>query len=744
MKDTLKGMLYVALFAIPFIPLIVTDSMFFPFITGKNFTFRILVEIAFAAWVLLALYDVKYRPQFSWIAATFTALITVMFFANFFGEFPLKSFWSNFERMEGYVTLVHVYLLVLTLGSVLRTPKSWDWYFNTTLFAASILSLYAFGQLSGNFNINQGGVRVDGTLGNAAYMAVYMLFHVFIALIMLVRSKKNYAKAGYGFLFLVFLYLLIQTATRGTAIGLVGGLTLAGLYTALFSKDAPQVRKYSLIGVVAVVVMAGGLFAAKNTTFVSENPILSRVVSISLADGATRFEIWSMALEGVKEKPVLGWGQGNFNYVFNKYYEPKLYAQEPWFDRVHNIVLDWLIAGGVVGFLAYISIFMAALYYMVFRPRFNKDTRFSTVEQGLIFGLLGAYFVHNIFVFDNIVSYVFFGIILAFIHSRISKPVPAVEQYKIPLKIVNNIAAPIMVVVLIGTIYFVNIPGIQAAGDVIDGFTAKSPEQMLSAFERALSRNSFGNQEIREQLTQRTQQAVNTQGISKDSRDSLLARTESELLKQIEEKPGDARVHVFVSSFYRSIGQLDKAREQLVLAREFSPHKQQIIFEQGFVELQSNNFDQATEFFKEAFESEENYDLARVYYAASLLYSGKTAEATALVGDEKYLRAFSQNNIAMSAAANAKAYDLLIAAANLKVIDEPQTLQNRVSLSAIYYDSGNAQKSIETLEQAINDFPEFKNQGEGFIADIKAGRKPGSTPVTVTGANGEVVETRTQ
>jgi len=743
MKDTLKGILYVALFAIPFIPLIVSDFMFFPFITGKNFTFRILVEIAFASWALLALYDVKYRPQFSWVITAFTALIAIMFFANFFGEFPLKSFWSNFERMEGYVTLVHVYLLVLTLGSVLRTPKAWNWYFDTTLFAASILSLYAFGQLSGNFQINQGGIRVDGTLGNAAYMAVYMLFHVFIALIMLVRSKQTYAKAGYGFLFLVFLYLLIQTATRGTAIGLVGGLTLAGLYTALFSKDAPQVRKYALAGVVAVVLIAGGLFAVKDTKFVSDNPILGRVVNISLADGATRFQIWSMAIEGVKEKPVLGWGQGNFNYVFNKYYEPKLYGQEPWFDRVHNIILDWLIAGGVVGFLAYISIFLAALYYLVFRPRANGDNRFSTVEQGLVFGLLGAYFVHNVFVFDNIVSYVFFGIILAFVHSRVSEPMPAVEQYKMPLKIVNNIAAPIMVVVLVGAVYFVNIPGIQAAGDIIDGFTARTPEQLLTAFERALSRNSFGNQEIREQLTQRTQQIANTQGISQDARDSLLARTESELIKQIEEKPGDARVHVFVSSFYRSIGQLDKAREQLVLARQYSPNKQQIIFEQGFVELQSNNFDQATEFFKTAFESEESYDLARTYYASSLLYSGKVAEAKALIGDE-YISAFSRNNIAMNAAAQAKAYDLLIAAANQKVIDEPETLQNRVSLSAVYYDSGDAKQSIATLEQAIADFPEFQTQGEGFITDIKAGRKPGSTPVTVTGAGGEVIETSTQ
>src|SRR6185503_2743161 len=46
-------------FYIPF------SNMFFPFITGKNFAFRIVVEVLFAAYVLLALREPKYRPRSS-------------------------------------------------------------------------------------------------------------------------------------------------------------------------------------------------------------------------------------------------------------------------------------------------------------------------------------------------------------------------------------------------------------------------------------------------------------------------------------------------------------------------------------------------------------------------------------------------------------------------------------------------------------------------------------------------------
>ncbi|MDE1967242.1 MAG: hypothetical protein KGI45_04225, partial [Patescibacteria group bacterium] len=54
-----------ALFLIPIFPFIIANSYFFPFITGKAFYFRILVEVAFAAWVVLAFIDARYRPRFT-------------------------------------------------------------------------------------------------------------------------------------------------------------------------------------------------------------------------------------------------------------------------------------------------------------------------------------------------------------------------------------------------------------------------------------------------------------------------------------------------------------------------------------------------------------------------------------------------------------------------------------------------------------------------------------------------------
>src|SRR5690606_17975713 len=112
---------------------------------------------------------------------------------------------SNFERMEGFVTIAHLFLFFIVAGSVLSTEKLWGYYFITMLVAASFMSLNVFKQIAGTEQINNlGGVRVDGTLGNATYLAIYMLFHFFIAFLLLVRSKIRWQQIVYAALMLVF------------------------------------------------------------------------------------------------------------------------------------------------------------------------------------------------------------------------------------------------------------------------------------------------------------------------------------------------------------------------------------------------------------------------------------------------------------------------------------------------------------------------------------------------------------
>jgi O-antigen ligase/tetratricopeptide (TPR) repeat protein len=714
MKDIAKFLIYGGLFLIPFLVLSVQNEMFFPYITGKNFGFRMIVEVIFASWVILAFYDAAYRPKMSWIFGSFTALLGVMLVANSLGENPVASFWSNFERMEGYMALLHTWMYVVVAGSVLTTDKLWNRYLGVNVFVAGIVSFIAFAQVGGYVEHRYDGFRADATLGNATYMAVYMLFSAFVALFLAARTASRNMRVFLILLSLLFAFMIVQTATRGTTLGLIAGFLVATLYVGLFSV---QLKKYAIGALIALLVAIGGFIALRDSTFVQSNPTLQRIASISLSEGNVRFKVWDMAIEGFKERPILGWGQSNFNYVFNAHYDPSIYFAEAWYDRVHNIFFDWLIAGGVLGFIAYFSIYFSALYYLFVRPLVKHEEKFTVVERGVLIGLLVGYLVHNFFVFDNIVSYIYYGTILALIHARIGTLVPAFANYKSDVRVTEQVVAPIVGVALIATLYFVNLSGIQAAGDIIDAFRAPTAQVSVEKFELALSRESFGTQEVREQMTRRVQEIAQGDGVTQEEKTAMLLRVEEELKKQVAENANDARAHVFIASFYRMSGNIDAALLSLERARELSPKKQQIIFEQGLASLQGSRYEDALKFFKEAYELDTTYAEARVYYAAAGIYAGRPEIADEVITDE-YRELYETTDLVVQALYSTKSYDALYQVFESRIVRDPNNPQMRTSLAFILNEAGKKAEAIEVLKRASEEIPSFKEQAEEFMKQI--------------------------
>lgn len=741
MKDILKWTVIGCLFAVPFLTLYVENEYFFPFITGKNFWFRILVDIALVAYIALALYEPKYRPRWSWILGGAGVLLVVMFFANLLGEHPRSSFWSNFERMDGYVSIVHTYLYMLLLGSVLRTKQEWIWLFNTSLVVAVLAAVGGLAQYFGItsiidlYNINASVNRVDSTLGNPAYMAIYMLFHIFMVIWLIVQAKSTQLRVAYVATLPLFLFILVETGTRGTAVGLAVGVIVMSAYIAAFGAQYQTLRRYAIGGLALVFITIAAFVAFKDTEMVQNNPNLARIANISLGDLEIRSIIWGMAWEGVQERPLLGWGQSNFNYVFNEQYDPRLYGQEHWFDRAHNIFMDWLIAGGFLGLLAYLSIFAACAYYLFVRPQQSDTTTdFTVLERGILLGILAGYFTHNLVVFDNIVSYIFFAIILGLIHARVSTPIASISTKKVDESIITQAYLPVGLVSLVAVIYFVHAPGMAAASDIIKAFRAvqpsvelgvqrppEGPEAMHGYFIDALERDSFAHQEITEQISQQAMGIARNSQVSVEIRQLFASTSEEQLLKLVEEKPNDARVHVFIASYYRATNQVEKAVAQMQRARELSPDKQTIINQQGFTELARQDYAAALGFFKESFELDTNNVEAREYYAVALLYTGNEAAAIGLIDSDATLQRFARSQFMLDVAREAGANSLQQLLYTERVIFDAATAQNWATLSALQLQAGDTEAAAATLDQAGTIIPEFAITATCIADNIRAG-----------------------
>ncbi len=619
-KNILKWVIYIGLFLIPFVPFLVYSSLFFPFITSKAFTFRIIVEIIFGAWLILAALAPEFRPKKSIILYSLLAFVFIIGLADVFGVAPIKSFWSNYERMEGFITILHLGALFLVIGSVFR-EREWKWWWNTSLIASALMIIYGLFQLMGLAEVHQGGTRLDGTIGNSAYLAVYMLFHIFLALMFFLREKKNtFLKWTYGVLIFGQVVILYNTATRGAILGLLGGLLIVALLN-LRNKENRSVQKTSLIGIILFVVLAGGFLLMRDSGFVKSSPVLSRFSSLNMAQIKTegRSFVWPIALKGIKERPILGWGQDNFNYVFNEHYDPRMYKIEPWFDRAHNIFLDWAIAGGILGLLSYLSLYVVLLISL-----WKKSDELSYVDRSVLTGLLAGYFFHNFFVFDHLISYILFVSVLAYVHTRSHKQ----SDWGVALSPEKTFyfLTPLVVVLLVSGLYFINIKPIIANTNLILGLQTYQTEgadklKAMSYFKKAYNESRLGRPEVIEWILS-SAPTILSSNLSIEDKNNYFAFVKGVAEKQAEDFKGDARYQLLAGSFFSKTGQTDEAIVYLNRAQVLIPGKQQVYIELGSAYLNKGDNTMALENFKKAYEmATDNMD-AKVIYLIGAMYAG--------------------------------------------------------------------------------------------------------------------------
>ncbi len=734
-----------AIFLALFVPFIVASggsfpNLFFPFITGKNFVFRILVELAFVLYVLLALKEPKYRPRASLIMWAAVLFVGWMAIATLTSVDPLKSFWSNFERMEGYVGLVHLFVWFVITGALLTADNLWERFLNTSVALAAAQGIWALMQVTGLATIStQSGARADTTFGNATYLAVYLLINFFLTLFLLVRRKHGAGMQVYYGLALVLQFMgLYYTETRGALLGLIGGLLVAALYVALFAREREYrvVRRVAIGGLTAIVLVAGLFFAVKDTSFVKHSNTLARLASISLTDKTTqsRFLIWGMAFKGFEEKPIVGWGQENFSYVFNKYYNPEMYAQEAWFDRAHNQFLDWLIAGGLPAFVLYIALYGLAVW-AAWRSALSKP------EKAVLIGLFAGYIFNNLLVFDNLVSAMYFFMLLAYAHSLSKKELPSRVWLSKPLgDHALAVAAPVVgVVVLVGA-WALNAPGLARASMLLDalqtqeaGLNAagavvgvpKDPKKNLASFEAALGDtawpgNPMGYQEAVEQFMQFAANAAGSSSIDPATKQNIFMAAAAAIQDLMQKRPGDARLELFAATFLGSYGQNQEALAHLQLALKDSPGKQQLLIQIGGTQLGMGDTQAALTTFKQAFDETPGYDTGRLYYAAALYYAGNTAQGDALL-KERYNTTVVDDEQLLQLYMRLKLYDRAIAIWQLRVSKNQSDTQTHLGLASTYFVANRIAETIAELKNIEKINPASAAQMEQLIKQINDG-----------------------
>jgi O-antigen ligase len=279
--------------------------------------------------------------------------------------------------------------------------------------------------------------RPDALIGNPIFLATYLLFVLYAAKNVFLTWYTNKQKSRgivllVGILAVLSVVGILLTKSRGVILGLVAGVFISLCYLAfkaprrvVFKKLTFNPQKWAIIFCGVITVFCGTVYVTRTATLWTHVPGINRVVVISKNDPTTQARIINAHIalrgfhkEGIQRK-LIGWGQDNFVFMWNKYYSPSLFSfDRAILDRAHNKLIDILVMQGIIGLGAYLGLWVT-LVVGIFRMR----TRVT--DRVLALFLLASYFTANLFAFDTTVTYLFFFFMIAYITVHLFQYEPA-------------------------------------------------------------------------------------------------------------------------------------------------------------------------------------------------------------------------------------------------------------------------------------------------------------------------------
>ncbi len=162
---------------------------------------------------------------------------------------------------------------------------------------------------------------------------------------------------------------------------------------------------------------ASGSTTVEEKSFASDGSVAHRLAYIDVG------------LKAFLDRPIFGWGHGNFAAPFERFSEATIYRYglaRP--DQAHNQPIEELATHGVVGTLSFAALWLALLWAVVRRRRPPK-------EEILAYGVLGAlagFFVQNLFLFYTPATLLYWVILVAWVAGQETKIDPGQEGRAVP------------------------------------------------------------------------------------------------------------------------------------------------------------------------------------------------------------------------------------------------------------------------------------------------------------------------
>ncbi|MEO0725855.1 MAG: O-antigen ligase family protein [Bacteroidota bacterium] len=320
---------------------------------------RFVVASVFCVWGVLAVLPALKKVSLTGMDALLFAfyawhLVSVLWADNF-GEAIFAS--------QKYLLFA---ILFLCFRQVLEEEKSYRDRIFPMIAACSILVCIVvltqiLQQLGAEGLADKGIYKIIGHAGHKNLTASYL----FLMLGFLLYWLREHSRKPWYLLLLVAVgVLMLMLRSRAVFLAVMIGGFIYGLYL-LASRESALINTYrrllTAMFTVVLITFIGLIFTGIGKQYVSYINPMNYMESASATE---RLFVWSKTVDLIEDRPVLGYGAGNWKLFFpSKSIEGgyRLMEKDLVFTRTHNDFLEIAAEVGLPGLALYLGIFFSAL-----------------------------------------------------------------------------------------------------------------------------------------------------------------------------------------------------------------------------------------------------------------------------------------------------------------------------------------------------------------------------------------------
>jgi O-antigen ligase len=295
---------------------------------------------------LITLFSVNIENSFHYLVP---GLLSVCIF--YFGLIQL----NNFYRIKNFMLCISVLLIIVSLIGIVQLFQ-WNAFYS---------SGYGIG-------------RLNTLLGRSNAYAGLLTLVIPVVFFFGIIEKRLFPKIVQLSAAFILIASLILTASKGGLLTFLFQVLLIILLILIKFKFVKSLKILTISCVfISVIFIAFNNYISKYLLFIS-----LRFQDISNTDSTTaRLDMWKSALDLFENHIIFGVGFGNFSYFYPEY------------KHVHNLYLETLVEGGIIGFIMLIGIMVFIIIKCV--ALFNSsNSTYGLIGVGFI-GSLAGVFINN-------------------------------------------------------------------------------------------------------------------------------------------------------------------------------------------------------------------------------------------------------------------------------------------------------------------------------------------------------------